>query len=53
MRRDHYLNPFDLKNQCKGAVNRLQENQKALQIVSRSIDRFAKDNEIESAAFEA
>ena len=53
MRRDDYLNPFDLKNQCKGAVNRLQENQKALQIVSRSIDRFAKDSEIESAAFEA
>jgi len=52
MQRSDYLNPSELRSQCTGAANRLEEDQRALETVCQSIGRFAGDSEIESTAFD-
>lgn len=53
MHRSDYLNPADMKSQCRKAVQCMEEDCRALEIVRRSIMKFAEDPEIESEAFAA
>lgn len=48
-----YLNPDSMRNQCSQAVSRMEEDNRALEIAERGIDKFAVDPEIESQSFYA
>lgn len=52
MKESDYLNPNDVKSQCDQAINKLENDNETLNIVSNSITLFSADNEIKSASFE-
>ncbi|GFI42884.1 MAG: hypothetical protein HFG82_05180 [Dorea sp.] len=53
MQRSDYLNPENMRSQCAKAIQCMEEDCKALEIVRKSIRFFAEDPEIESEAFDA
>lgn len=53
MQRNDYLNPVDIRNQCTKAIDRMDEDCKALEIVSKSMTGLRDDPEIKSDAFAA
>ena len=48
-----YLNPESIRLQCSQAVSRMEEDNKALEIINQSIQDFARDEEIKSESFYA
>lgn len=52
MKESDYLNPNDIKSQCDQAINKLENDNETLGIVSKSITAFSSDNEIKSVSFE-
>ena len=53
MQRSDYLNPVSMKEQCKKAVHRMEQDNKALDVVSKSINEFSQADELESLSFHA
>ena len=53
MQRSDYLNPVSMKEQCKRAVHRMEQDNKALDVVSKSINEFSLADELESFSFHA
>ena len=52
MKESDYLNPNDIKSQCDQAINKLENDNETLNIVSKSVTAFSTDNEIKSVSFE-
>lgn len=53
MTRSDHLNPDSMRDQCGQAISRMEEDNKALETVRKSIDVFAADPEIASQSFYA
>ena len=53
IQRSDHLSPADIKRQCMRASSRIEEDQRVLEIIGKSIDSFAGDLEIKSESFEA
>ena len=52
MKESDNLNPNDIKSQCDQAINKLENDNETLNIVSKSVTAFSTDNEIKSVSFE-
>lgn len=48
-----YLNPNDISDQCDTAINKLNRDNDAIQIVEEKLNEFINDSELQSEAFDA